>query len=151
MSTNETPTEAPKPKKKRIRGDAITRLARASSSKVRDKSEEIIDALVRRVIEGDVNCAKLLVTFIERLPPPKHKYRSAALELLKSGPWQKPAATGCVPLEDDESKELEQRLGKDFVDALENYRRAEREIAIKNASSQPQNPEIDPLVAMQTR
>jgi hypothetical protein len=137
MSTTETPTEAPKPaKKKRIRGDAITRLAKESASQVRDKSEKIIDALVGRVLEGDVNCTKLLVMLIERLPPPKRKHHSMALQWVKSGPWRGPEGTRSIPMnEEEEDEETNHVLGKEFVTALENYRRAEREMAARDAAS----------------
>ena len=131
-------TESPNPTKKRIRGNAIDRLVKASARKVRDQSELIADALVTRVIAGDVNCAKLLVTLIEKLPPPKRKHRSMALECLKSGPWQDPAATGSPSAdenEDEESKRLDALLGDEFVRELEKYRQAEREIARKIPAS----------------
>lgn len=140
MITTETPTEAPKSaKKKRVRGNAIENLVKASARRVRDQSEEIADALVDRVIKGDVNCAKLLVTLIEKLPPPKSKHRSIALQWLKSGPWKDPSAAGTLPVDEDEdgeSKALDALLGEEFLSALENYRKAEREVASRDAASQ---------------
>jgi hypothetical protein len=87
----ETKLETPQPqKKKRVRGNAIDRLAKATARSVRDRSAELSDALFKRALEGDVNCTKLLVTLIEKLPPPKRKYRSIALQWANSPVWQDP-------------------------------------------------------------
>jgi hypothetical protein len=90
MEIIEAPPKQSKTAKKRIRGDALQRLAKASARKVRDNSEEIIGALLGRVLAGDVSCAKLLVTLIERLPPRKKKFRSIATEWANSPEWEPP-------------------------------------------------------------
>jgi hypothetical protein len=84
----ETADKSPKPKPKRTRGDAVTRLARETARNVRDKSNELSDALFRRALEGDVNCTKLLLLFIEKCPPRKRKRRSMAAELANAPQWQ---------------------------------------------------------------
>jgi hypothetical protein len=92
---SKTQTETkPSKKKKRVKGNAIDRLAKATARKVRDESAELSDALFKRALAGDVNCTKLLVTLIEKLPPPKCKYRSIAEEWAKSPEWEPPVAGG---------------------------------------------------------
>lgn len=77
--------------KKRTRGDAITRLCKAISRNVRDNSDTLAATLFERALQGDVNCTKLLVALIERLPPPKpRKVRSMAAELANSPQWTGP-------------------------------------------------------------
>lgn len=83
-------TQSKKKKQKRVRGTAIDRLAKAVAKSVRDRSTELSDALFKRALEGDVCCAKLLVTLIEKLPPPKRKFRSIALEWANSPAWKDP-------------------------------------------------------------
>ena len=135
MSTIETLVEPPKPeKKKRVRGGALENLVKASADEVRDNCEEIAKALVKRVVAGDVNSARLLLALIDKLPKPKRKHKSIALQWLKSGPWQGPSATGDDDIEDEE---MDERLGEEFTTALENYRRAEQAMAAKNPPSIP--------------
>jgi hypothetical protein len=74
--------------KKRVRGNAVTRLAKATARNVRDKSEELSAALVNRALEGDVSCTKLLLTLIEKCPEKKRKFRSMAEELANAAQWQ---------------------------------------------------------------
>jgi len=74
--------------KKRVRGDAVARLAKATARNVRDKSEQLSAALVNRALEGDVSCTKLLLTLIEKCPEKKRKFRSMAEELANAAQWQ---------------------------------------------------------------
>jgi len=134
MSTIETLAEPSKPeKKKRVRGGAMENLVKASADQVRDHCQQIAEALVKRVIAGDVNSARLLLALIDKLPKPERKHQSIALRWLKSGPWQGPPST--EDNEDNEDKETNELLGEEFTTALENYRRAEQEIAARNTAS----------------
>jgi hypothetical protein len=97
MTNQETPIESKtqiktpqSKKKKRVRGNAIDRLAKATARRVRDRSAELSDALFNRALEGDVSCAKLLVTLVEKCPPPKRRFRSLALEWANSSEWKDP-------------------------------------------------------------
>ena len=76
------PTAKSKPKK-RVRGDAVARLAKATARNVRDKSEELSAALVNRALEGDVSCTKLLLTLS----------RNALRKNANSGAWQRNSPT----------------------------------------------------------
>jgi hypothetical protein len=59
MSTIETLAEPSKPKeKKRLRGSAMENLVKASADEVRAHCTEIAEALVKRVVAGDVNSAR---------------------------------------------------------------------------------------------
>ena len=86
--------------RKRVRGDALTRLCKASARTVRENSPKIIDSLYQGVLQGDVSCAKLLVVLIEKLPPPKprrekHNRTLEMIRELKNAPeW-----TGPLPSE----------------------------------------------------
>lgn len=73
---------------KRTRGNAVTRLAKATARNVRDNSERLSDALLNRALEGDVSCTKLLLTLIEKCPEKKRKFRSMAEELANAAQWQ---------------------------------------------------------------
>ena len=98
MCEQKTPHDsAESPAKKRIRGNAITRLCKASAKTVRENSEKFAQSLFEGALKGDVSCAKLLVTLIEKTPPPRQrKLRSMALELANSPQW-----TGPPPKTDD--------------------------------------------------
>ncbi len=139
MPTIEAPAEPSKPeKKKRVRGGALENLVKASADQVRDHCEQIAEALVKRVIAGDVNSARLLLALIDKLPKPEPKHQSIALRWLKSGPWQGPPSTeNDEDLDDDEQKELEERLGEEFATALADYQRAEEKITAGNTASIP--------------
>jgi hypothetical protein len=81
------------PPKKRIRGDAITRLCKGISRNVRDNSDQLANTLFERALAGDVNCTKLLVALIEKLPPPRSRGKSAItkfLDRLEFGPQWTP-------------------------------------------------------------
>ena len=82
--------------KKRVRGDALTRLCKASARTVRENSGAIVKSLYDGVLQGDVSCAKLLVVLIEKLPPPKPRsYQwKKILDLAKGPQW-----TGPLPSE----------------------------------------------------
>lgn len=56
---------------KRVRGIAIERLSKACAKKVRDNSEKIAESLFDHTLEGNVNCAKLLVSLIKEEEPRK--------------------------------------------------------------------------------
>jgi len=92
---------------KRTRGDAITRLCKATARNVRDHSELLANTLFARAIAGDINCTKLLVSLIEKLPPPKMKYRSLALELASQPEWKGPPQTDLAPKKVDPCDECE--------------------------------------------
>jgi|SRR5579863_3033555 len=112
----ELETQIPSKKKKRVRGNAIDKLARATARRVRDDSTRLSDALFERALKGDVNCTKLLVALIERVPPPTRKHRSIALEWANSPEW-----TGPNPVAnwDDEEVEAEAELNATtFVSAM---------------------------------
>ena len=81
---------SPKPKTKRVRGNAIEKLTKATARYVRRNSDELAKALFTRALEGDVNCTKLLVSLIEKAPPPKTNFRSIALEWANSPEWKGP-------------------------------------------------------------
>jgi hypothetical protein len=88
MPDSETKTEsviatAKSKSKKRVRGNAVTRLAKATARNVRDKSEELSAALVNRALEGDVSCTKLLLTLS----------RNALRKNANSGAWQRNSPT----------------------------------------------------------
>lgn len=76
------------PPKKRVRGNAVTRLAKATARIVRDNSDKLSDALFKRALEGDVNCTKLLVALTEKCPQKKRKHKSMALLLANSPQWK---------------------------------------------------------------
>ncbi len=136
MSTTDTIAETSTSEKKgRVRGSAMENLVRASADQVRDHCQQIAQALVKRVIAGDVNSARLLLALIDRLPRPERKHQSRPLQLLKGGPW--PGPPFAEDDEDDEDNEAKELLDKEFTTALENYRRAEQEIAARNAASLP--------------
>ena len=65
--------------KKRARGHALIRLCKASARVVRDHSGEIVKSLYAGVLQGDVSCAKMLVTLIEKLPPPRPRRPKSTL------------------------------------------------------------------------
>ena len=92
--------------KKRVRGVALTRLCKASARTVRNHSSEIVASLYKGVLEGDVSCAKMLVTLIEKLPPPKPREKkrpSIALLLENSPQWTRP-----LPSEQDDPHEYDE-------------------------------------------
>ena len=96
IEPNTAAVKPPKSKTKRVRGDAVTRLAKATARNVRNNSDQLSDALFKRAMEGDVSCTKLLLTLIEKCPEKKRKQRSIAMELANSpqwkGPWPGPRA-----------------------------------------------------------
>jgi hypothetical protein len=69
---------------KRVRGNAVTRLSKAVARQVRDNSDDLARRLFLRAFEGDVNCSKLLVTLIEKIPSrkPRRKQRVSGFKLL---------------------------------------------------------------------
>jgi hypothetical protein len=85
--------------KERLRGNALRRLCKDSARTVRRNSGQIVQSLYKGVLQGDVSCAKLLVSLIERLPPPKprRQKRNFLLELALSPEW-----TGPLPSEVDD-------------------------------------------------
>jgi hypothetical protein len=87
---------SPKPKPKRVRGNAIERLTRATARHVRDNSDNLANALFAQALKGDVNCTKLLVALIEKIPPRKRKrkFKSIALEWANSPEWKGPEYDG---------------------------------------------------------
>lgn len=98
-------------KRKRVRGNAIERLVKATARNVRERTAELSDALFNRALEGDVNCTKLLVTLIEKLPPPKRKFRSIATEWANASEWKDPEVDADAQGEDfeaDQCRELEE-------------------------------------------
>ena len=101
--------ESPKTKK-RVRGDALTRLCKASASTVRENSSQIIDSLYKGVLKGDVSCAKLLVVLIEKLPPPaprreKHNTNFDMVgELINAPRWTGPPLSELPDPEDDDDE-----------------------------------------------
>lgn len=91
LQTIENKAQIDAPKKKRSRGDAITRLCKAISRNMRDNSDDLAEKLFDRALEGDVNCTKLLIALIERLPKPKsRKVDRLLLELAKEPEWKGP-------------------------------------------------------------
>ena len=73
---------------------------------MRNHSSEIVASLYKGVLEGDVSCAKMLVTLIEKLPPPKprEKKRPSIALLLENAPqW-----TGPLPSEQDDPDEYDE-------------------------------------------
>lgn len=69
---------APSPvllKKKRVKGTASQRLAKAASRVLRDNSDKIVQTLYERTLAGDVRSGRLLLTFMKRLraPQPRRK------------------------------------------------------------------------------
>ena len=91
IEPNIAAVKLPKSKTKRVRGNAVTRLAKATARNVRDNSDKLSDALFKRAMEGDVSCTKLLLTLIEKCPPKrKRKQRSMATELANSPEWKGP-------------------------------------------------------------
>jgi hypothetical protein len=110
MTDLETEIESPtpiasEPKKKRVRGDALKRLTKATARYVRHNSDELAKALFTRALEGDVSCTKLLVSLIEKAPPPKTDFRSIALEWANSPAWKDPHDEA-----DDDGENLEARV-----------------------------------------
>jgi hypothetical protein len=61
-----TPTAAPK----RVRGDGIKRLAKASARALRDNGDGITKKLLGKALRGDVSCARLLIALAEKKTPP---------------------------------------------------------------------------------
>jgi hypothetical protein len=90
IEPNTAAVKPPKSKTKRVRGNAIARLAKATAHKVRNNSDQLSDALFKRAMEGDVNCTKFLLTLIEKCPERKRKHRSMATELANSPEWKGP-------------------------------------------------------------
>jgi hypothetical protein len=94
---NSSPTDGPASqptKPKRIRGNAIQRLRKASARTLRDNSSRIANALLERALVGDVSSAKLLVTFVEKpkARKVKKKRRNLAAELAAQPQWVGPPA-----------------------------------------------------------
>jgi hypothetical protein len=77
------------PAQKRIRGNAIHRLAKATSQAVLQHTDQIAKALCDRALTGDISSVKLLLDLIEKLPPPApRKQKSMAALLANSPPWK---------------------------------------------------------------
>jgi len=64
--TQDPATETTSPKPKRVRGDAVKRLYKATARIVRDNCDKIAQTLLDCALSGDVSAAKLLVAFIEK-------------------------------------------------------------------------------------
>lgn len=68
---------APPKNKKRVRGDAIQRFAKACSRALRDNGDEIAQGLFRRAVEGNAGAARLLLKILEKHPTTRsHKKRT---------------------------------------------------------------------------
>ena len=91
-NTSETDAETEPSAPKRKRGNAIRTLRKASARLVRNNSTKIAAKLLAKTLEGDVQCAKLLVALIQLNPPPKLKdtpaYRSWAEEWENELKWE---------------------------------------------------------------
>lgn len=61
-------SETPKAIKKRVRGDPMARLARASARVLRDNSDAIVKAVFDNAIVGNTASAKLLLALVDKVP-----------------------------------------------------------------------------------
>jgi hypothetical protein len=60
-----------KPTKKRVRGTAGQRLAKAASRVLRDNGDKIVQTLYERTLNGDVRSGRLLLAFMKKLRAPR--------------------------------------------------------------------------------
>ena len=77
-----SPQITAKSKKKRVKGHAFKRLARASARILRDNSDELVKALYDRALAGDAASGKLLLAFLKYLPPSQPRGRNAGASRL---------------------------------------------------------------------
>ena len=90
--------EPTRPKQKRGRGPAIRRLRKASAHTISKNCGEIAEALLKHTLEGNVNCAKLLISLLERTSAEdeqRNKHRpSLAAELEAERQWDPSMSKG---------------------------------------------------------
>jgi hypothetical protein len=88
-STPKTTRKRTPPKKKRLRGNVFKRLRKDAEKTVRSATLRIAKALLKQTLLGDVKCAKLLFSLLEKNPnettlPP---FRDFARTLMGDVSW----------------------------------------------------------------
>jgi len=94
LNPETTIAEPVPPKKKRVRGPAIRRLRKASAHTISENSEEIAKALLDHTLDGNVNCAKLLFSLLDKTPAEsqkRHKHRPTLASQLEAEPQSDPS------------------------------------------------------------
>ncbi len=89
-----TIAEPTPPKQKRVRGPAIRRLRKASAHTISENCDEIAKALLEHTLKGNVNCAKLLLTLLERTSAEnerRHRHRPTLASQLEAEPQWDPS------------------------------------------------------------
>src|ERR1017187_7294958 len=61
--------------RRRGKADPLKKLRKAALKTIREKGEQIADKLLELTLEGDITCAKFLVTLIENAPPAPQRTR----------------------------------------------------------------------------
>ena len=65
---------------KRVRGNAIRKLRKASARFMLEKGEEIAKVLLDRALQGDLSCAKFLISMTEKQIPGRLKERKPPVD-----------------------------------------------------------------------
>src|SRR5580698_7994560 len=74
------------PKKKRLRGNVFKRLRKDAEKTVRDNTLKICKALLKQTLQGDIKCAKLLFSLLEKNPNEAAPQKFRDLASILSGP-----------------------------------------------------------------
>jgi len=88
---------SPAKSKKRVRGTARQRLAKACARAMRDDSNNIVDALFKRALEGNVGSVRLILSMLEKLPAQSRRKKPGVSALATAPANESPKIVEIAP------------------------------------------------------